>query len=60
MPRLKGRPRFRLGVWYDPDHSVQFEPLAGPTAPVDRLFDERMVASLARNAGPCTRQVVWG
>ena len=48
FPQMKARPRLRLGAWYDPDHSVQFAPSQGNTLPADRLFDELMVASLAR------------
>jgi hypothetical protein len=50
VPALNWRPRFRVGTWYDPDHSVQFTPSQGATLPADRLFDERMTASLSRDA----------
>jgi long-subunit fatty acid transport protein len=50
-PRQSGAPvRLRGGAWYDPDHSVHFEPLAAgtPTNVVDRLFDERLSTALSK------------
>src|SRR5262245_40980915 len=44
VPRWPGLPRFRGGVWYDPDHSVEFTPSSVPT---DRLFNERLTAALS-------------
>jgi hypothetical protein len=44
VPRWPGVPRFRGGVWFDPDHSVQFTPSANPS---DRLFNERFSAALS-------------
>jgi long-chain fatty acid transport protein len=46
VPRWRGVPRFRAGVWFDPDHSVHFTPGAGATAD-DRLFDERLSTALS-------------
>jgi hypothetical protein len=40
-------PQIRGGVWYDPDHSVRFTPLASPATDTDRLFDEKMSAALS-------------
>jgi hypothetical protein len=42
-----GAPKFRAGIWFDPDHSVQFNPLEQATTVPDRLFDERLGASLS-------------
>lgn len=42
-----GAPKFRGGVWYDPDHSVQFSPSAPATTIVDRVFNERFAAALS-------------
>jgi long-subunit fatty acid transport protein len=44
VPRWPGVPRFRGGLWYDPDHSVNFTP---STLPSDRLFNERFSAALS-------------
>jgi long-subunit fatty acid transport protein len=46
-----GAPQIRAGVWYDPDHSVQFTPLASPTSIADRTFDERLSTALGRGGG---------
>lgn len=46
VPRWRGVPRFRGGVWYDPDHSVHFTP-ATATGASDRLFDERFSTALS-------------
>jgi hypothetical protein len=46
VPEWRGVPRFRAGVWFDPDHSVHFTPGAGATAN-DRLFDERLSTALS-------------
>ena len=40
-------PKFRAGVWYDPDHSVQFQPQSAPQGPFERVFDERLAAALS-------------
>jgi len=40
-------PRFRAGIWYDPDHSVKFTPSASSVTALDRLFDERLGAALS-------------
>jgi long-subunit fatty acid transport protein len=42
-----GAPKLRAGVWYDPDHSVQFAATAASTTITDRLFDERLSAALS-------------
>jgi long-chain fatty acid transport protein len=42
-----GAPKLRAGVWYDPDHSVRFEPSPSNVSPNARLFDERMSAALS-------------
>jgi len=44
VPRWPGLPRFRGGVWYDPDHSVHFTPTSSPS---DLLFNERFSAALS-------------
>jgi hypothetical protein len=44
----RGAPQIRAGAWYDPDHSVQFTPLANPTSSADRTFDERLSTALGR------------
>jgi hypothetical protein len=52
--RQAGAPvRVRGGIWYDPDHSVRFEPLSAgtPTNALDRLFDERLSAALSKRGG---------
>jgi long-subunit fatty acid transport protein len=46
VPRWRGIPRFRAGVWFDPDHSVQFTPAAATTFE-DRLFNERLGTALS-------------
>jgi long-subunit fatty acid transport protein len=46
--RDSGAPvRLRGGVWYDPDHSVQFDASRTPTTAFDRLFDERLGIALS-------------
>jgi hypothetical protein len=40
-------PRLRAGLWFDPDHSVQFTPNPAFTTAVDRLFNERFAVALA-------------
>jgi long-subunit fatty acid transport protein len=42
-----GAPKFRVGLWFDPDHSVQFNPSMPATTITDRLFDERLRAALS-------------
>jgi long-chain fatty acid transport protein len=46
VPRWRGIPRFRGGLWFDPDHSVQFTP--DPSRPADALFDERLTVALSK------------
>jgi hypothetical protein len=46
--KLPFGPQFRGGIWWDPDHSVQFTPLPVPGNVVDRLFDERLAMSLSK------------
>ena len=41
-------PKFRLGAWYDPNHSVRFRPTAMPTTSGDRLFDQRLRTALSK------------
>ena len=40
-------PKFRTGVWYDPDHSVHYRPATAPVTKADGLFDERHAAALS-------------
>ena len=54
LRRQNGAPiRIRGGTWYDPDHSVNFEPLPAGTATNDsnRLFDERLTTALSKGEG---------
>jgi long-chain fatty acid transport protein len=44
----KWAPKFRLGAWYDPNHSVRFRPAATPTTAFDRTFDELLRTSLSK------------
>lgn len=46
--RARFVPRLRVGVWFDPDHSVQFRPVKAPDTRLDRLFDERLATALSR------------
>jgi long-subunit fatty acid transport protein len=47
--RKSGAPvRLRVGTWYDPDHSVKFDPAEAPQTVVDRLFDERLGVALSK------------
>ena len=39
---VKGRPAVRLGIWFDPDHSVHYAPTSA-----DDLLDERIAISLS-------------
>ena len=41
MP-VKGRPAIRLGIWFDPDHSVHYAP-----TPANDLLDERVGIALS-------------
>ena len=41
-------PKFRLGAWYDPNHSVRFRPSTPPTTASDRTFDERLGVALSK------------
>lgn len=46
--RWRWAPKFRLGVWYDPNHAVRFRPSnAAATAP-DRFFDARLSTALSK------------
>ncbi len=47
MPAIRFRPRFRGGIWRDPDHSVHFSPSGVSVTAVDRLFDERLAVALS-------------
>jgi long-chain fatty acid transport protein len=40
-------PRYRGGVWIDPDHSVNFRPSTGLTDARERLLHERMAVALS-------------
>jgi long-chain fatty acid transport protein len=40
-------PKFRLGAWYDPNHSVRFRPSSSPATASDRTFDERLTTALS-------------
>jgi hypothetical protein len=40
-------PRYRAGLWSDPDHSVNFNPTPGLTSPLARLLHERMAVMLS-------------
>jgi hypothetical protein len=42
-----GAPKFRAGIWLDPDHSVQFNPAAPASTTSARLFNELLSASLS-------------
>ena len=47
--RQRGAPiRLRVGTWYDPDHSVKFDPAEPPQTVVDRLFDQRLAVALSK------------
>jgi long-subunit fatty acid transport protein len=46
-PEMRFLPRFRAGLWYDPDHSVHFSPSGNSTTAIDRLFDERLATALS-------------
>jgi hypothetical protein len=49
--RSSGPPlRLRAGAWYDPDHSVKFNPAEAPQTAVDRLFDERLPVALSKGS----------
>ncbi len=48
VPRWRGVPRFRAGAWFDPDHSVHFEPASAASGSIDRLFDERLATALSK------------
>jgi hypothetical protein len=39
--------RLRVGTWYDPDHSVHYEPARPPLSASDRVFDERFGVALS-------------
>ena len=40
-------PRYRAGIWSDPDHSVNFESTAVPDHPDTRVLHERMAVALS-------------
>jgi long-subunit fatty acid transport protein len=42
-----GAPKFRGGVWYDPDHSVRFRPSEPATSIEARNFNERIGVALS-------------
>jgi hypothetical protein len=42
MLPVRGRPGIRGGAWFDPDHSVRYDPTAA-----NDLLDERIVAALS-------------
>ncbi len=46
-PEMRFAPRFRAGLWYDPDHSVHFSPSGNAVTAIDRLFDERLATALS-------------
>jgi long-chain fatty acid transport protein len=46
-PEMRFRPRFRAGLWYDPDHSVHFSPAGTSVTALDRAFDERLATALS-------------
>jgi long-subunit fatty acid transport protein len=46
-PAMRFRPRFRAGLWYDPDHSVHFSPAGNAVTALDRLFAERLATALS-------------
>lgn len=48
VPQWKGIPRFRAGAWFDPDHSVRFEPQQPSTTAFARVFDERLSTALSQ------------
>ncbi len=50
VPRWRGNPRFRAGAWFDPDHSVQYNPPGPALSSADRLFDELMSTALSRGS----------
>jgi long-chain fatty acid transport protein len=45
--KRRGRPRYRAGIWSDPDHSVNFESFEVPAAASMRLTHERMAVALS-------------
>ncbi len=44
---VRWRPRYRFGVWSDPDHSINYQVDAPGSTADRRILDERMSASLA-------------
>jgi long-subunit fatty acid transport protein len=50
-PTVRFRPRVRAGLWYSPDHSIQFTPSPSSVTALDRLFDERLAAALSTGKG---------
>jgi hypothetical protein len=46
-PRLRFAPAFRAGIWFDPDHSVKFDPPRPAVTIGDRLAYERHRAALS-------------
>jgi len=42
-----GAPKFRGGLWYDPDHSVRFSASMPATSIPARIFDERLNVALS-------------
>lgn len=47
-PEMRWVPRFRAGLWFDPDHSVKFSPVVPSETPTDRFFDERLSTALSK------------
>ncbi len=52
-------PRYRAGIWSDPDHSVNFESSAVPDHPATRVLHERMAVALSPGER-CTRTMPVG
>lgn len=50
LPRFKLIPRIRGGVWFDPDHSVKFEPSRAPQNAFERTFNEFIAAASSKGA----------
>jgi hypothetical protein len=55
---LRWVPKFRVGFWSDPDHSVRYRPVDNAASANDRLFDERF--SVALSKGGRTAHVTGG
>ena len=46
-----GVPKFRAGIWYDPDHSVRFSPTVPATTIRNQLLDELLGSALSTGRG---------